>query len=160
METFLPLPVEQVHGFFSDAGNLEHITPPELRFDIVTRLPVEMSAGTLLDYRLRLFGVGFRWRTRITVWDPPHRFVDEQLRGPYQQWVHLHTFEPTAGGTRMVDRVRYQLPLHPLSMPATRLVRHQLHRIFSYRDEAIRDRLGDGSDSSAVAGGGPGSSLP
>jgi ligand-binding SRPBCC domain-containing protein len=142
VETLLPLPVDEVFPFFAEAGNLQRITPPELNFDLLTPLPVPMEAGTLIEYRLRLFGVPFRWRTRIALWDPPHRFVDEQLHGPYREWIHLHEFEPTPGGTRMRDRVRYRLPLHPFSLPAALLVRRQLDRIFRFRAEAIGDALG------------------
>lgn len=142
VETFLPLPVDQVFPFFAEAGNLQRITPPELRFHIETPLPVKMKPGTFLDYRLRLAGVPFRWRSRITVWEPPHRFLDEQLSGPYEEWIHLHTFEETPDGTRVTDRVRYRLPLHPLSLPAAPLVERQLHRIFSYREQAVRELIG------------------
>ena len=142
VETVLPLPVDEVFAFFAEAGNLQQITPPELDFEVVTPLPVPMEGGTLIEYRLRLFGVPFRWRTRIALWDPPHRFLDEQIQGPYREWIHLHEFEPTPEGTRMRDRVRYRLPLHPLSRPATALVRRQLDRIFHFRAEAIRDALG------------------
>lgn len=137
-ETVVPFPLADVFPFFAEAGNLERITPPELRFHIETPLPVKMAAGTILDYRLRLAGVPFRWRSRISVWDPPHRFVDEQLVGPYREWIHLHTFEPTREGTRVLDRVRYRLPLHPLSLPVAPLVQRQLHRIFTFREEVIR----------------------
>ncbi len=142
VETRLPLPVDEVFPFFADAGNLQRITPPELDFDVLTPLPVPMEIGTLIEYRLRLVGVPFRWRTRIALWDPPHRFLDEQIEGPYREWIHLHEFEPTVEGTRMRDRVRYRLPLHPLSRPAAALVRHRLDRIFRFRADAIRDALG------------------
>ncbi len=109
--TWIPRPVEEVSRFFSDVANLERITPPELRFRILTPLPVEIRHGALIDYRLSLFGVPFDWRTEITCWEPPHRFVDTQLSGPYRQWIHLHEFTPERGGTRMRDRVDYVLPL-------------------------------------------------
>ena len=140
--TQLPRPIEEVFAFFSDAQNLERITPPELAFRILTPAPVEVREGALIDYRLRLFGVPFGWCTRISLWEPPRRFVDEQLRGPYRTWIHLHEFEVTETGTRMTDRVEYRLPGHPFAGPALPLVRRQLDRIFRYRARVIRKILG------------------
>jgi len=137
----LPLPVEVVFPFFAEAGNLERITPPELRFEILTPQPIEMQRGTLLEYRLGLFGVPLRWRTRIAAWDPPHGFIDVQLSGPYAFWEHTHAFAATATGTLIDDRVRYRLPLSPLGDVACPLVRRQLERIFAYRQQAVRASL-------------------
>ncbi len=129
----VPRPLEEVFDFFSRAENLQIITPPELDFRIVTPLPIEMAAGTLIDYRLRLQGIRFGWRTEITEWEPPRAFTDEQLRGPYRTWIHRHTFEPVDGGVRMIDEVRWRLPLEPLGAIALPLVRRRLERIFTYR---------------------------
>lgn len=139
--TVLPLAVEHVFAFFANAENLERITPPELRFRILTPTPIEVSEGTIIDYRLRLFGIPFRWRTRILEWQPNERFVDEQVQGPYANWRHLHTFEGHGNGTRMTDRVEYRLPLHPAGLIAMPLVRRQLDRIFRYRANAIGQLL-------------------
>ena len=133
----LPRPPAGVFPFFADAANLERITPPELQFHIITPGPIHMQVGTLIEYRLRLFGVPFTWLTRISQWDPPEQFVDEQLYGPYRQWIHTHHFAPSAGGTLMTDRVVYQLPFFPLGELAAPLVRLQLQRIFAYRRRTI-----------------------
>src|SRR6187402_3139844 len=107
-------PLPEVFAFFSAAENLEAITPAFLRFRVATPLPIEMRAGTRIDYRLSLWGLPMRWRTKITSWEPDVRFVDEQESGPYTLWQHLHEFEALADGTRMRDSVDYQLPLGPL----------------------------------------------
>lgn len=138
----LDLPRETVFAFFAEAGNLERTTPPELRFTILTSLPIDMRLGTLIDYRLNLFGIPFRWKTRITVWSPPDEFVDEQVKGPYAQWAHRHTFrDGPPGATVIHDMVRFSLPLSPLGEIAYPAVLLQLRRIFGYRKEAVRSIL-------------------
>jgi ligand-binding SRPBCC domain-containing protein len=139
----LPLPPEEVFPFFGDALNLEAITPPWLGFRVVTPGPIEMEPGARIEYRLRLHGIPIRWRTTIAVWDPPHRFVDVQLSGPYRMWHHTHDFEPAAdGGTLMRDTVRYALPFGPLGAAAHRLlVRRDLEAIFDYRRTAVLHKV-------------------
>ena len=137
-------PLPEVFAFFSAAENLEAITPAFLRFRILTPLPIDMRAGTRIDYSLSLWGLPMRWRTKITSWQPDVRFIDEQERGPYALWRHSHDFEAFAGGTRMRDRVDYQLPMGPLgSIAHALLVRRSLHAIFDYRRRAIAQRFGE-----------------
>ena len=139
----LELPREQVFEFFSDAGNLERITPPELSFHIVTLQPLELRQGTLIDYKLRLRGLPLTWRTEISVWDPPNEFVDRQLSGPYSQWIHRHTFtEIGPGKTLIEDEVRYRLPLEPLGDLAHFVVRRELEYIFDFRQKMVAELLG------------------
>jgi len=138
-ELWLPLTAEALFPFFADAGNLDAITPPWLHFHIITPPPIVMREGTLIDYRLRVRGVPLRWRTRINAWQPPHRFVDEQIRGPYRLWIHEHTFEPREGGTLARDRVRYAVPFDGLTHRW--LVRPDIEKVFQFRAEALRKRF-------------------
>ena len=144
LETCLLLdsPQEKVFPFFADAWNLEVLTPPELRFEILTPRPLEMCEGARIEYRLRLFGVPFRWRTRIAAWEAPVRFVDVQESGPYRLWEHTHRFRAEGDRTRVEDRVRYALPLRPVGELAHQVVRRQLDRIFAYRSEVLIRRFG------------------
>ena len=134
---------DEVFPFFADAGNLEAITPPSLRFAIVTPRPIEMRAGALIEYRLRLRGLPVSWLTRIEEWEPGVRFVDMQLRGPYALWHHTHTFEPVAGdATLMRDTVRYALPGGPLgAIPHALFVRRELDAIFDFRARRVPELL-------------------
>ena len=109
-ELWLPTAREKIFPFFADARNLETITPPWLEFRILTPGQIPMCAGTLIDYRLRIHGWPVGWRTKITGWNPPESFCDEQLRGPYRRWRHTHTFTARAGGTLCHDRVEYAVP--------------------------------------------------
>jgi ligand-binding SRPBCC domain-containing protein len=142
-ELWLPLSPEQLFPFFADAANLDALTPAWLHFQIVTAAPIELKAGALIDYRLRVHGLPLRWRTRIKIWEPPHRFVDEQVRGPYRQWIHEHILEASNGGTLARDHVRYAVPfdfiVHRL------FVRRDVERIFAFRAEALRKRFAAGN---------------
>jgi ligand-binding SRPBCC domain-containing protein len=142
-EQWVPRPIEEVFEFFTDAGNLEDITPPWLKFEIVTPRPIEMRAGALIDYKLRFHGVPMKWCTEITTWDPPHSFQDIQLRGPYSLWRHTHTFEAENGGTRLRDRVEYAIPFGVLGQLVHAIsVRENVRSIFAYRNTRIREHFG------------------
>jgi ligand-binding SRPBCC domain-containing protein len=133
---WLPQKPSDLFPFFADAGNLETLTPASLRFEILTPRPIAMTVGALIDYRLRIHGIPIRWRTEITAWDPPFRFVDTQLRGPYRLWVHEHTFTPDRDGTSVKDHVQYAA--WGGSIIHRRLIKPDLDRIFAYRTEVLR----------------------
>jgi ligand-binding SRPBCC domain-containing protein len=133
----LPVPRADVFAFFAEAHNLERITPPALRFHITSPSPVTIEQDALIEYTMRLHGVHFGWLTKITRWDPPHEFVDEQLKGPYKLWVHRHTFEERDGTTIINDEVRYRLPLWPFGEIVHPIIRRQLNSIFAYRQQAV-----------------------
>ena len=140
----IPAPPAEVFPFFADARNLEAITPPLLRFRVVTPEPIVMRPGTLIQYRLRLHGVPVNWLTTIQEWEPPRRFVDVQLRGPYALWHHTHDLRDDGrGGTVMRDVVRYAIGFGPLGELAHRLlVRRDLESIFDFRSRRIAQKFG------------------
>ena len=136
-ELWLPQPLERVFKFFADPKNLERLTPPWLRFEILTRSDIDIEKGTVLDYRLRLRGIPLRWQSEIVVWQPPHRFVDRQTKGPYTLWVHEHSFAPHNNGTTIGDRVEYAVPGGALIHKF--LVAPDLEKIFQYRRKILED---------------------
>ncbi len=137
----IPRRLEETFAFFADPLNLEAITPGWLRFRIC-EAPERLARGSLLHYRLRLFGVPIAWRTEISEWVPPRTFTDTQLAGPYRLWVHAHRFTPVPGGTEIYDHVRYRLPGGPLAPVAGRLlVRRWLDEIFDYRAARLDELL-------------------
>ena len=122
---------DEVFDFFSKAENLDLLTPPWLHFSILTPQPIEMKLGAMIEYRIRLRGIPVRWVSEITEWQPPLRFEDTQVRGPYRKWVHRHSFEETSEGTLAVDEVWYRVPGGAV---VNRLfVAGELKRIFDYR---------------------------
>jgi ligand-binding SRPBCC domain-containing protein len=152
----LERPVEDVFAFYSDAANLEAITPPFLRFRILTPTPIAMRAGTRIEYALSLHGVPIRWRTLITRWEPNACFVDEQESGPYAFWRHTHVFEPQGTSTLMRDVVEYREPFGPLGRIAHGLfVRRMLDRIFDFRRDATGRLLARTGGALVAAGGTP-----
>ena len=148
-EIVLAAPRDEVFAFFSDAANLEALTPELLRFRILTATPIEMRRGVRIDYRLRVRGLPVGWRSEITHWLPPWRFVDRQLRGPYRLWIHEHEFEERGAATMCRDRVTWSAPGGPLV--ARFLVAPDLERIFAWRRAELVRRFGaaEGTDGAA-----------
>ncbi len=149
-ELWLPRPRDEVFAFFADAHNLQTLTPPWLKFDVLTPAPIAMRPGALIDYRIRVHGLPIRWRTEITAWNPPHHFVDVQLRGPYTLWHHTHTFEEQDGGTLCLDDVRYRP--RGGALVNWLFVRRDVERIFTFRQEQLRKTFGTTFDSSNPGG--------
>lgn len=141
----LPRGTDEIFPFFADASNLGRITPPELRFVIRTPMPVAMQRGTLIDYTISSWGVPMRWRTLISAWAPPYRFVDEQVKGPYAEWVHEHRCTAVPGGTRIDDHVRFRLPFAPLGDVVAPVILPMLRRIFTHRQQTVARLLASGS---------------
>jgi ligand-binding SRPBCC domain-containing protein len=147
-DVIVPFARDEVFAFFSDAHNLDRITPPFLRFRVLSPRPIAMQVSTRIEYSLRLRGIPLRWTSEITDWDPPNRFVDTQIRGPYWWWQHEHRFEDLGDSTRVIDEVEYAPPggrlVHAL------FVKRDLHRIFDFRTQslaAIFARVSDKNDS-------------
>ncbi len=138
-ECIINRPLEEVFAFFSKAENLNLLTPEKLKFKILTPLPVKMGKGTVIDYKIRLSGLPFIWRTAITVWEPPNRFVDEQAKGPYKVWIHEHSFKANGSSTIMIDKVDYISKgwfLEPLIHKL--FVRKRLEEILDYRENKLK----------------------
>ena len=139
-EIWLPQKRTTVFSFFADPRNLEDLTPEWLHFEILTPMPLQMKSGVLIDYRLRLYGIPLHWQSEISVWEPPHRFVDRQIQGPYRVWIHEHMFTEHRGGTLVGDTVEYAAPggilVHRL------FIARDLRRIFAYRQARLRHRFG------------------
>ena len=131
----LPQKLEQIFPYFSSAKNLEQLTPSFLRFKVLTPGEISISSGTIINYDLRIHGVPIRWTSLISLWEPPHRFVDEQLRGPYRYWIHEHTFEECEGGVLVKDSVRYQV--FGGSIVHNLFVKKDILKIFMFRQEKL-----------------------
>jgi hypothetical protein len=136
--TTIPASLDEVFSFFSKAENLNAITPPWLYFKILTPLPIKMKKNALIDYSIKLLGLQMTWKTEISDWQPPHRFTDRQIKGPYRVWEHAHIFEERGGETQMEDVIRYAVPGFVLSPLIHFLfVRPRLERVFDFRETAI-----------------------
>ncbi len=134
---FLPQPRDRIFDFFSDAFQLETLTPSWLKFSVLTKAPIQISVGTTIDYKLKLHGIPIRWQSLISDWEPPSRFVDRQVHGPYRRWNHEHIFQPVAGGTLCLDVVEYEVIggrlIHSL------FVRPDLLKIFAFRQQKLNE---------------------
>jgi ligand-binding SRPBCC domain-containing protein len=146
VETIVPTGLSETFAFFSNAANLERLTPPWINFRILTPPPITMFEGAMIDYNITLYGLPIPWRTRIDVWEPGVRFVDRQVAGPYRWWRHEHLFETTGTGTRVIDRVEY---VPRMALFSRWLVGRDVDRIFAFRQRVLAQLLPGGADASA-----------
>ncbi len=152
-EQFVKIPRDKIFDFFARPENLAKITPKKLGFEILTPPPISMRPGTLIDYTIKVAGIRQRWTTLITEYEPPVRFIDVQLRGPYAFWHHEHTFEKRDDGTLIKDKVIYSLPFGILGSVAHALfVKGQLNRIFNYRSKIIAEEFGGETERAGYRG--------
>ena len=134
--------MESVFDFFSKPENLKTITPAKLSFNIITPTPILMGKGTVIDYTIRLFKIPIHWRTLITKYDPPHEFIDEQIKGPYNFWHHTHKFKQVDGGVEISDKVIYSIPMGIIGQVLHFLwIKRDLEKIFLYRKKVFEDLL-------------------
>ncbi len=139
---WVPYKLDFVFTFFSEAKNLEKITPPWVDFRVQKLSTARIEKGSVIDYKLKIKGLPAKWRSEITTWKPMEYFVDEQLKGPYKLWHHTHSFIPLKNGTLMTDRVIYQMPLGILGdFMRLVLVHRDVKTIFAYRSKVIEDVL-------------------
>lgn len=142
-EQLVPRPLDEVFAFFSRPENLQSITPDWLNFNVLSAGPQPVRKGTSIRYRLRVHGVPVRWTSEIAAWEPPHKFVDIQVRGPYKLWRHTHVFAAEGNSTRIRDEVLYELPFGPLgALVHWLMVRRDVEKIFAFRKDRIRELFG------------------
>ena len=141
-QMLVKLPIEEVFEVFQNPYNLIKITPPSMGFEVTNEEPVQMRKGELIHYRFRMMGLPLTWTTLISDYAPPFRFIDEQLKGPYTRWHHLHTFKEIAGGVEVSDIVDYKLPLGMLGLLGQPIVKPQLLQIFRFRQQALSKMWG------------------
>lgn len=142
-EIYLNSSIDTVFDFFSKAENLNALTPSKLHFQILSPLPIIMRVGTLIDYRIKLFGIAFNWKTKITHWNPQEQFIDTQIKGPYLKWIHAHSFEVQGNGVLMRDTVEYACPgwfLEPVIHSL--IIKSNLNDIFEYRNKKCKEIFG------------------
>jgi uncharacterized protein (TIGR01777 family) len=143
-EQWIPAPVDRVFDFFSDAHNLERITPAFLQFNVLGTTTDKLQEGTRIDYRLKLRGIPVRWQSAIESWDPPRSFRDRQTRGPYARWIHKHEFESYEGGTIVRDRIRYAVPVGALGeLAGGAWVARDVKKIFEFRRAVLARMFSD-----------------
>jgi ligand-binding SRPBCC domain-containing protein len=131
------LGLEEAFDFFSAVGNLNRVTPRWFHLEPTDTPPERLFEGATIDYRFRWRSMRMRWRTRVTLWEPPRLFTYEQELGPYRFFRHEHRFEPAGLCTRVRDVVWFRAPGG--RAVARWIVRPELERIFAYRAGVARE---------------------
>lgn len=140
MATFVRRPRAEVFAALSDASVLQQLTPPWVRYRIITPMPVEMRKGAIFDYAMRIRCLPVKWRTEITEWSPPELFADTQRRGPFREWRDRHLFSEIDEGTTLVENdISYRVPggrfVHRL------FVRRDLLQVYRYEQRMMHNLL-------------------
>jgi ligand-binding SRPBCC domain-containing protein len=139
-EQWVPSNIKDVFIFFAEAKNLESITPPHLNFKIIEMSTENITKGTLIDYKIRLYGAPMEWKTHIREFKENEMFIDEQLKGPYTKWLHTHTFQEKDGGTLIIDHILYKIPFGSLgNLILGNFIRKDIQAIFNYRKNFIKE---------------------
>ncbi|AQX12848.1 hypothetical protein BAX94_00525 [Elizabethkingia meningoseptica] len=128
--------IEKVWEFFSSPMNLSKITPPDMKFIVLSDLSdTPIYEGMEIDYLVSpLLGISVKWKTKITQVSFQRSFADFQSKGPYKYWHHFHEFIPNEKGVLMKDRIDYELPMGFLGRLAHGLFVHKrLNQIFDFR---------------------------
>ena len=81
-----------------------------------------ISLGEQVTWCAWHFGVPIRMTSRITQMEAPDYFVDEQVKGPFRRFRHVHEFSEDSHGTTMVDRIEFAAPFGPVGRVVERLV--------------------------------------
>jgi len=137
-EQWVPQSIKKTFSFFKEAKNLEKLTPDFLKFKILSQSTQEINDETIITYRLSIHGIPFKWKSKISDWNPDSKFSDIQLKGPYRYWHHTHSFEEKNGGTLIKDHVLYKIPFGFLGdLVAASFIKKDLETIFSYRNKRI-----------------------
>ena len=137
--------ISTVFDFFSKPKNLSVITPPAMKFKILTPSPIDMKEGALIDYTVSIMFIPIRWRTLITKFSPPNLFIDQQIKGPYSMWHHTHIFEKISEDETLIkDKVVYGVPFGIIGRLVHYLyIKRDLKKIFTYRKNKIEKIFND-----------------
>lgn len=142
-EIEVDVPLDKAWEFISHPQNLDRITPDDMQFRIVTKVPDQMYNGLLVEYRVKIPLMGWQvWVSELKHIQAGVSFVDEQKIGPYRFWYHEHRIEPAGDKVRIIDHVSYEVPFGFIGKIGHALfIRPTLERIFRHRERMFNDLL-------------------